>query len=42
LLQKLPDLIQVVLNENADPRMGTAVPFELITLSHATPRVDAA
>jgi len=42
LLQKLPNLIQDVLDENADPRVGTAVPFELITHSHAAPRVHAA
>jgi hypothetical protein len=41
LLRKLPDLIQDVLDENADPRMGTAVPFSLVTQSHATPRVHA-
>ncbi|MBB5047064.1 hypothetical protein HNR60_001816 [Rhodopseudomonas rhenobacensis] len=38
LFRKLPDMIQDVLADNADPRAGTDVRFELITHSHARPR----
>jgi hypothetical protein len=41
--QKLPSLIQDVLGENGDARVGQDVAFELITQSHsrrASPRVS--
>ncbi|WP_041803133.1 DUF1902 domain-containing protein [Rhodopseudomonas palustris] len=38
LFRKLPDMIQDVLTDNADPRAGTDVRFELITHSHPRPR----
>ncbi|QLH73282.1 DUF1902 domain-containing protein [Rhodopseudomonas palustris] len=42
LYRKMPDLIQDVLVENADPRAGTDVPFELVTSSRAAPRFQVA
>ncbi|MEA2893195.1 MAG: hypothetical protein QOI05_3988 [Bradyrhizobium sp.] len=42
LCQKLPSLIQDVLGENGDARVGQEVPFELITQSHSLPRANVA
>jgi hypothetical protein len=42
LCQKLPSLIQDVLGENGDARVGQDVPFELITQSHSLPRAKVA
>jgi hypothetical protein len=42
LCQKLPSLIQDVLGENGDARVGQDVAFELITQSHSVPRADVA
>jgi hypothetical protein len=42
LCQKLPALIQDVLEENGDPRAGTDVPFELLIQSHSAPRAELA
>jgi Domain of unknown function (DUF1902) len=42
LCQKLPSLIQDVLVENGDSRVGQDVPFELITQSHSLPRAEVA
>src|SRR3977135_3651289 len=42
LCQKLPSLIQDVLGENGDARVGQDVPFELIKRSHSLPRADVA
>jgi Domain of unknown function (DUF1902) len=42
LCQKLPSLIQDVLGENGDARVGQDVPFELITQSHSLPRANVA
>ena len=42
LCQKLPSLIQDVLGENGDARVGQDVAFELITQSHSVPRAKVA
>jgi hypothetical protein len=42
LCQKLPSLIQDVLGENGDARVGQDVAFELITQSHSLPRAKVA
>jgi uncharacterized protein DUF1902 len=42
LCQKLPSLIQDVLDENGDSRAGQEVPFELVTRSHSAPRAKVA
>jgi hypothetical protein len=42
LYKKLPDLIQDVLGENGDSRVGEDVPFELVTHSHSAPRIRVA
>ena len=42
LCQKLPSLIQDVLSENGDARVGQDGPFELIAQSHSLPRAEVA
>ena len=42
LCQRLPSLIQDVLGENGEARVGQDVPFELITQSHSLPRANVA
>jgi hypothetical protein len=42
LCRKLPSLIQDVLGENGDTRVGKDVPFELLIQSHSAPRAKVA